>query len=77
MRQYDLALDKYWVTYSGYFRLTTTVVLGMSSTDGKILFYHDISEVSVDKNIQLESTTIGRFMTASRIPFQIIVVAHI
>ena len=25
MRQYDIALDKYWVTQSGYFRVATTV----------------------------------------------------
>ena len=31
--QYDLALDKHWVTLSGYFRLVTTVVLGIGITD--------------------------------------------
>ena len=39
---YYLALDKYWVTHSGYFRLTNTVALGMVITDGKLLFFHDI-----------------------------------
>ena len=37
MRQSDLVLEKYWVTQSGYFRLTTTVALGMSVIDGKLL----------------------------------------
>ena len=37
MRQSDLFLEKYWVTQSGYFRLATTVVLGMGITDGKLL----------------------------------------
>ena len=37
MRQSDLALDKYWVTQSGYFGLVTTVALCMSIIDGKLL----------------------------------------
>ena len=44
----DLALDKYWVTQNGYFRLATTVKLGMGNTDGSILFCHGVSEGSVD-----------------------------
>ena len=51
MRQCDLDLDKYWVTQSGYFRLATTVELGMVITDEKLLFCHGISEESVQKNI--------------------------
>ena len=35
MRHYDIALEEYWVTQSGYFRLATTVALGMGITDGK------------------------------------------
>ena len=42
MRQYGLTLDKYWVSQSGYFRLATTVALGVFITDGKILFCHGI-----------------------------------
>ena len=38
MRQYDVSLEKYWVTQSGYFRLATTVALGMGITDGKRLY---------------------------------------
>ena len=39
------------VTQSGYFRLATTVVLGVGITDKKILFCRGISEVIVDKKI--------------------------
>ena len=46
MRQSDLALDKYWVTQSGYFRLSTTVTLGMGIIDTKLLLCHVISEQS-------------------------------
>ena len=37
MFQSDLVLEKYRVTHSGYFRLATTVALGMGITDGNIL----------------------------------------
>ena len=40
----DLALEKYWVTQSGYFSFATTVALGVGIIDGKILFCHGISE---------------------------------
>ena len=43
MRKSDLAIDKYWVTYSDYFRLATTVEFGMVITDGNLLFCHGIS----------------------------------
>ena len=51
MKQYDLALDKYWVKQSGYFRLATTVTLGIGIANGKLLFCHGILEGSVDKKI--------------------------
>ena len=51
MQKSDLALDKYWVAQSGYFRLATIVALGMCITDWKLLLYHVISEVNVDKKI--------------------------
>ena len=51
MRQYDTEIDKYWVTQSGYFRLSTTVELGMSIVDGKLLFYHGFSEGNVYKKV--------------------------
>ena len=51
MRQYGLVLFKYRVTYSGYFRLAATVVLGMDIIYGKILFCHEISEQKMDKTI--------------------------
>ena len=49
MRQYDLELEKYWVTQSGYFRLETTVVLGMGIIDGKLLYYCGVAEGNVDR----------------------------
>ena len=42
MRKSDLALEKYRVIHVEYFRLATTVALGMGITDGKILFCHII-----------------------------------
>ena len=51
MRKSDLALDKYWVTQSGYFRVATTYVLGMGITYGKLLYCHDVAEGNVDKKI--------------------------
>ena len=47
----DLYIDKYWVKHIGYFRLATTVALGMGITDGELLFCHGVSEVNVDNNI--------------------------
>ena len=44
MRQYDVALEKYWAIQSVYFRLTTKVELGMGITDGEILLCHGISD---------------------------------
>ena len=51
MRKYDLSLDKYWVTQSGYFRLATNVALGMGLTDGKLLYCHGVAEENEDKKI--------------------------
>ena len=51
MRHYDLALDRYLVTQSGYFRLSPTVELGMDITDGKLLYCHGVSEGEVDIKI--------------------------
>ena len=51
MCQFELSLDKSWVTQSGYFRLATTVVLVMGITDGDLLFFHGIPEGSANKNI--------------------------
>ena len=51
MWQSDIALEKYWLTQSGYFRLETTVKLGMGITDEKILYCHGVAEVNVDKKI--------------------------
>ena len=51
MRQSGIALEKYWVTQSGYFRLATTVALGMGITDGKLLYCHGVAEGNEDKKI--------------------------
>ena len=51
VRQYDLALDKYWVTHSGYFRFATTVVLGIGITDWELLHYLGVAEGNVEKKI--------------------------
>ena len=53
MRKSDIALEKYWVTQSGYFRLATTVALGMGITYGKLLFCHGFSEGNVDNKISM------------------------
>ena len=49
IRNSDLALEKYWVTQSGYFRLATTVALGMVITDGKLIYCHGVAEGNEDK----------------------------
>ena len=49
MYQLDLALGKYWVTQSVYFRFENTVELGMGIADANILFYHSISYQSREK----------------------------
>ena len=51
MRQSDLLLEKYWVTQIGYFRLATTVALGMGITDGKLLYCHGVAEGNKEKKI--------------------------
>ena len=53
----DVALEKYWATQSVYFRLSTTVELGMGITDGKLLFCHGISEKIKDKTISMREYT--------------------
>ena len=53
MQQYDLLVEKYWVTQSGYFRLETIVALGMGITYGNILFYHGIYKRRGDKKISI------------------------
>ena len=51
MLQYDIELEKYWVTQSVYFILATTVALGMGITDGKLLYCHGVAEGNMDKKI--------------------------
>ena len=54
MCQSDIALEKYWVTQSGYFRLATTVVLSVGITYGKLLYCHVASEGNVEKKISMK-----------------------
>ena len=51
MNQYCPAVEKFWVTYSGYFRLANTVAFSMGITDGKFLFCTGVSDRSVDNKI--------------------------
>ena len=51
MRQSGISLEKYRVTQSGYFRLATTVELGMGITDGNLLHCHGVAEGNKDKKI--------------------------
>ena len=51
MRHSDLALEEYWVTQSGYFRLANELALGMGITDGKLLYCHGVTEGFLDKKI--------------------------
>ena len=53
MRQSDIALDKYWVTQSDYFRLVTKLELGMGITYGKLLLCHENSDQSNHKTITI------------------------
>ena len=62
------------MTQGGYFILATTVALGMGIADGKLLFYHGISEESVDKTFSTKEKTSGSFMNASIKPLQMILV---
>ena len=48
MQYYGIAPDKYWLTQRGYFRIKTTVELGIDITYRKLLFCHSISEESAD-----------------------------
>ena len=49
MLQSKLVLDKYLEKQSGYFRLTTTVELGVGVTYRKLLFCHGVSEGNMEK----------------------------
>ena len=66
------------MTQSGYFRLVTTVALGMGIIDDKLLFFYYISEESVwTRKSQPNITATGRFMNDSIISLHNILVAHI
>ena len=51
LRQSDTVLEKYLVTQSGYFRVETTVALGMGIPYGKILYCHGVAEGNMEDKI--------------------------
>ena len=51
IRYSDLAIEKYWVTQSGYFRLATTLAFGTGIKDGKLLYCHGVAEGNVERKI--------------------------
>ena len=53
MCQYDLSPEKYWLIQSGYFRLATTVALGMGVIDGNLLLCHGTSKQIKDNNFSM------------------------
>ena len=69
MWQSDIALDKYWLKRSGYFRLATTVELGMGITYGKLIYCCGVAEVNVDKNISTFYYNKRTFYDWFNIPF--------
>ena len=69
MRQSDLSLEKYWVTQSGYFRLATTVTLGMCITYGKLLYCHGVAEGNKDKKISTLEYNNRKFYDCFNNPF--------
>ena len=51
--QYEIVLDKYWLTQSGHFMLETTVASCMGIKYANILLCYVISEQSLDKRISM------------------------
>ena len=76
MHQSGLALYKYWVTQSEYFRVATSVELVMRITDEKSFYVMVIKRTAGERN-QLDIKSTGPFITALRTPFQLIVEVQI
>ena len=53
MWHYSLVLNKYWVTYSDYSIIATTVTLGVGIKYSKLFFYTNNSEKSKDKKVSM------------------------
>ena len=51
MHKSNLSLEKYWVTHSGYFILTTTAALDMRVTDGNLLLCNGVSDKTSENKI--------------------------
>ena len=77
IHKYDLALEKYWVTQSGYFRLTTTVVLGMGITYKNIIFFMVFKRKTGKRKSIWEITIKVKCMTSLKIRFNLILVYHL
>ena len=69
MHQSYLVIEKYCVTQSGHFRLTTTVALGMGITYGKLLYCHGVAERNVDNKIWSLNYNNRTVLTALNNPF--------
>ena len=50
-RQYDLELEKWWVTQCGWLQLSTTFSMGMTITNGWKLFRYGVKRDNYDKLI--------------------------
>ena len=72
IQNFEIAVEKYWVTQSGYFRLANTVTLGVGGLYMVRLYsvfsFHIKSRTSP---FQWENTIIGQFITDLIIPFQL------
>ena len=56
--QYDLTIDKYFLTYIGYIILATAVMFGMGITDGNLLLYNGNLEQIKDNKILMREYNI-------------------
>ena len=71
MWQCDLALEKYLVTQTTYFRIGTTVALGMEIADATFLFCHSIEMGNKDKGITTRDCNGGTVFDCFNNPFSI------
>ena len=53
MRDYGIAINKYWVTHIGYFILTTKLALVIWITYVKFIFCNDILDKSRENKIKI------------------------
>ena len=53
MQKYSRVIEKHWLTHSVYFRLETTVVLGMGITDKNLLLCNGISGKTRENRVSM------------------------